>query len=493
MAAYAHGEGVVELPLMDFAPDLAFDASNNGSLTLVDMDQCQPTVKGYQALNLAQPYGTTSGLPARPLGATLAYFSDYSFGIFAGTTNHLYRFNSLTNLWVQADALGSSTFGCQPTQPWRFAQFANDVIAVNGSSASAVPQVATGSGGSFATLAGSPPATANCVLSINGQVMMTSGQSWYVSALGTDNNWAPNVQTQAGTGNLYDFPGAITALAPIFRNVVAFKTGSMWLGNYIGGQSVWSWQPISDETGTWCQEAVINLPDGVAFLGLDDFYVCRGYVPQRIPNSLKEWVFDIADQTKLPWYMASRYDPYHAVCYWYFVSKSPPFATIPDRYVAWNTRTGRWAAGYLNTPCLPSPNWCPGPSTGGLPGVFTGLYFDTNNVLQTWSGAPGNMMLMTGYIGSPNNYTQMLRVKPVYYVKPTTFTVQPYHVANLGDADITGPTTVLGRDGWYFFRQYDRWHRFQINATGPGTIQPNVQMGAEISALLVDLRQGGWR
>jgi hypothetical protein len=204
---------------------------------------------------------------------------------------------------------------------------------------------------------------------------------------------------------------------------------------------------------------------------------------------LKEWFFDIADPLQFK-SMLSRYDATHACCYWYFVSKTPPVWGVPDRYVAWNPRTGRWGSGYVGESggiSVPFPNQ--------QPGVLSGLFFTADQVLRSWTGAPGPMRLETGYFGSPNSYSQMMRMKPVYYVPPDSATVMPWHVANLGDPDVQGPMTFLNqRDGWFYFRQYDRFHRFQLNTVGPNVAPTEVsQTGAEVSAIALEMRQGGWR
>lgn len=494
-AGYGHGQGVVELPFLDFAPDLAYDVSMaQKQVVLIDCDNAAPTMKGYQALNGLAPY--TTGVPGDTiLGSTVSYFSDGSTKVWAGGQN-LWRLDA--GGWtVVGTGIGAGT-----TARWRFTQFGDDVIAVNpgggavGSPVTPVapivaPQVATGSGGSFAALGGSPPTNATCAVAVNGQVLMFSGANWYCSALGTDNNWTPNIQTQAGQGVLYDYPGVVVAAAPIFRNCIVFKQTATWLGSYVGGYPVWSWQLISDLTGTWCQESVIPMPDCVAFVGSDDFYICSGYTPQRIPNSLKEWFFDVSDPNYFT-SMLSRYDANHGICYWYFVSRIPPtpVAGVPDRWVAWNSRTGKWGGGYLpanGARSVPQPNQ--------QPGIVTGLIFNSVNQLFSWTGPPGIMRLDTSYMGTPNNLTQCMRMKPIYYVEPTSATVIPYHVRNLGDADITGPTTWLNQsDGWYYFRQYDRWHRFSLSTVGPDVMPTTIGMsGAEVSAIAIDYRQGGWR
>lgn len=476
MALYQIGQSQ-ETSLADFAPDLDPTAPSQGQGILLDIDQAFPTLKGFQALNSAQPF-VAAALPGIPDGSTVAFYSDNSVQVWAGTVDHLYR--RFGSIWVQADLLGTGSFGA--TTRWRFAQFNDDLIAVAGGVA---PQVATGSTGIFAPLGGSPPFGATSVVSVNAQVLMFAGPNWYASAIGTDNNWTPNIQTQAGAGTLYDYPGNVVGAAPIYRNVIVCKNTATWLGQYVGGTAVWSFQLISDLTGAWGQECMIPLPDGVAWLGSDDFYLSTGYTPQAIPNNLKEWFFDIADPDELASTL-SRYDPYHGVLWWYFVSKAPAFAGVPDRYVNYSRRAQRWGCGYLNTPSVPSPNT--------QPSLTTSLYFDTNNVLQSYTGQPGIMRLKTGYYGQSGLTGQIMRVRARYNISPVSATLATFHTNSIGTADTVGPMGVLGADGWFYFRNYDRWHRWELRTVGSSqAVSVNTDVGCEVSAFSYEYRPGGIR
>lgn len=476
MGLYNEGQSQ-ETAIADFAPDLDPAMPSKGQGIMLDMDQAQPTLKGYQALNSAQPY-VAGALPGIPTGGAVGFYSDQSIQLWAGTADHLYR--RFGSIWVEVDLIGGSSFGA--TTRWRFAQFNDDLIAVAGGVA---PQVSVGSTGIFTPLGGSPPNGAITVVSVNGQVLMFQGPMWFASALATDNNWAPDIQTQAGSGTLYDYPGNVVAAAPIYRNVLVFKNTATWLGQYVGGQAVWSFQLIADLTGTWGQESVIVLPDGVAWLGSDDFYFSTGYTPQAIPNNLKEWFFDVADPNQLAQTLG-RYDVYHGVLWWYFVSKDAPYPGVPDRYVNYSRRAQRWGAGYLVAPMVPSPNF--------QPGLITGLYFDQNNVLQSYTGQPGTMRLKTGYYGQPGLLGQVMRVRPRYNISPNSQTLLTYHTDTIGQADTQGPNGVLGADGWFYFRNYDRWHRWELRTVGSSqAVSANTDVGAEVSAFSYEYRSGGVR
>jgi len=480
-----------EVDFSDFAPDKDRDTPG----IILDAQGAFPTIAGYQALNQPLPH-VYGALPESPTGSTIGNYSTGEIAHFAGGYSHLYavsgNLNAPASIWVQDDSLGPT--GSFQAGKWRFAQYNNDMIAVGGQLVK--PQVAKSSAGGFAPLAGAPPVGATIVLAVNSQVMMFVGNTWYVSAIGSDTVWVTNTgspingtQVQSGFAPITDYPGDVVAAQEIFRQVVVFKNRGIWLMSYVGGDSIWSVQPISDANGTWSQECTMVIPEGIAFFGLDDFYLCTGYTPQRIPNNLKEWFFDTADPSQFI-NMTSRYDPYHAIGYWHFVSKQPPFAGIPDRFVAYNFRAKRWVPGYLNTPCVPIPNYHFGSDSD-----INGFYFDTNNVLQTFRGPAGAMRLLTGYIGSPGYVSALMRVRPKYNILPASQSLQGFHVGFLGEIDKQGPAGVVGRHNWFYLRQSDKYHRVQLEVSG-STLQTgteNLLAGAEVCGLAYEAREAGDR
>jgi len=209
-------------------------------------------------------------------------------------------------------------------------------------------------------------------------------------------------------------------------------------------------------------------PTSVVFLGTDDFYQTQGYAPVRIPNNFKENFFRHVAQvggnpTDLQ-YTTSWYDPISAVVYWHYVSQDAPIAHTPDQYVGWNSRSGRWVHGYLNTPLVV-------PNT--VPAVVSGLYFDTNNIVRTWAGTPGAMYVLTGYSGDADNLSQLQKVRIAYTpdLYPDTQMLVPMHTYILGQPPIVEASGVLAQDGWFNVRQTDRYHQVQVNTTGPSEMQ----------------------
>jgi hypothetical protein len=456
MGDYSVGSGK-SIPLQDYAPDLPSDTPG----ILLDCNNAIPTTKGYKARNA--PVQVAPPLPGPVFGSYLAYYSNGTTSIFGSTSSQAYRL--VSGAW---QACGIS-FGA--TGRVRFTQFNDDVILVN---STVSPLVAAGPSGNFAILAGSPPSSTTAI-SVAGAVVLFSGANWTNSAFGNDISWTPDVQTLAGTGTLYDYPGNIVAAAPIFRAMVVFKQDAIWLGTFTGAPFIWNFQLISAETGTWGQECVCVLPDSIAFLGIDDFYVTTGYTPTRIPNNVRRYFFDHVNMNYIQ-LTTSWYDAPNATIYWHWCSTEAPSPPNHDRYVAYNVRVGKWATGYLEM------NTVIGATA---PGDMNGYYWADDHSLWSWTGTPSAMRLTTGYLGSPSRLSQLMRVRATYSagLYPTGESLISFHTNVLGQPDSQGPQTVLGADDWFNFRQYDRYHRVQLNTSGP----------AEVQALAYEYRQGGVR
>ena len=412
-------------------------------------------MKGYKARNSPQQVApalphTAGGATETALGAYVALYSNGTNSIIAGTATRLFRL--VSGAW---QAIGS---GYTATFPWVFTQFSDDVLATSAGNTNI--QVAAGPTGTFSNLAGSPPTNSPTIISVAGFAAAYKTNEWFNSAAGTDNNWTPSTQTQAANGFLYDYPGNIVAAAALLRTQIIWKANSMYLLTYVGSTQVWSSQILSANVGTFGQGCVCPMPTAIAFLGTDDFYICQGAAPSRIPNNMKEWFFITADPNQLA-NVSSWYDPLSATCYWHFVSLQPPYPGMCDRYVGWNSRSGRWVPGYLDTPLVV---WNTQP-----PSQQSGLYFDVSGNLQSWTGTPTTMSITTGLQGDQDNLTQLQKVRVSYttWFEPTSQICVPMHVYRLGDAPTVEPVATLANDGWHNLRATDRYHQVQLSTNGP--------------------------
>jgi hypothetical protein len=283
---------------------------------------------------------------------------------------------------------------------------------------------------------------------------------WNCSGAGDDTSWTPNVATLANNGPLADAPGPIVASQPLYRNIVAFKKNVVFLGQQSGAPFSWSWQLISPQTGTWSQGCTVAMPDGVAFIGMDDFYIISGYAPQRLPNQLKQWFFKTCDMSNIN-HTLGWFDENNSVIYWHFVSLNAPDPPTCDMFVSYNLRSRRWCVGHQDVSMVPylqmAASGVPNP---GQPAII----FDGTFTPKAFSGIPGGMSLTSGFYGDNSRLSQLMKVRPLYINYPASASVMPVHVNDLGQPGIVDNQMMAYGDGAFYGRQYARWHQW-IHAT----------------------------
>jgi len=258
------------------------------------------------------------------------------------------------------DASSTQTFATASRDRWRFAQFGNDTIAVNGTD---LPQAITNLGSAFTPLGGLPPvakyvaAANNFVLLFNLSSGALTPTSWWTSAIGNDADWAPDIATQSVNGFLDDTEGEITGAMSLGRDVVVYKERAMYLFEYSGPPIVWQSRIISRRSGALSQDAVVDIGGVHVFMGYDDFYLYDGSgVPQRVPSPVREFLFQRDDSRSLDrnygYAVAGRYDRVLDVIFWHYPSLAmsvnqtdPP--TL-DRWIAWAPGRKRWCIGAQN-------------------------------------------------------------------------------------------------------------------------------------------------
>lgn len=454
------------IPIGEFAPDK--NVLEPG--ILLDCVGALPTLSGFQPMN--NNIQVSPALGGRPAGSHLAFFNAENTQLYAAYDNGTgLSFVVLdTNLGVWVPHTGPTAF---PVVPVRFAQYGDDVLVVGNFNTNGVWRAPNSP--DFSVITGSP-ANATVIVVINNQVMVFVGNAWFTSAAGDDTDWTLSLATRADTGTLTDSPGPVVAAAPLYRQAIVFKKNVTYLATQ-SFPAAFDFQLISTTTGTWGQGCVITMPDAVAFLGLDDFYITTGYTPQRIPNNMKQWFFRTVNPNYLDRTLGWL-DLNNSVLYWHFVSNQAPDPPTCDRFVSYNVRSKRWCNGRLDVSSIPylatETNVVPNP---GRPQNFIDGQFKAN----IFTGTPGNMVLTTGYYGTPGRLSQLMRVLPLYDRAPCEQTLTPLCTDVLGQADKQSEPATLEVDGWFYTRQYERYHKLIMGMKGD----------CELTALVPELRAGG--
>lgn len=322
---------------------------------ITDSDRVYPTPRGVRPLPaLVQAYPPLPTLPC--VGMYMARYLDNSVRLYAGSRTKLYR--GVSGAWL--DYSPTQTFDTQPNDRWRWAQFGNDTLAVNGRD---VPQFITLTGSQYVPLAGNPPvakivaALFNFTFLLNlsdpaGLAALTPTM-WWCSGIGNNADWTPAIATQCVNGYLDDTPGEIVGAKPIGRNLAVYKLRSTYSFEYVGAPEAWRPRLTSANTGAASHEAIVDLGDAHVYPGYDAFYLNDGSgPPQRMDAPITRWFYELGDLNwAYSWAICGNYNHALNCVFWHYPSKRITQQTDPvtlDAYLIWNRSTNVWLRGEID-------------------------------------------------------------------------------------------------------------------------------------------------
>lgn len=463
-------------PALGFMPDA--DPTTPG--VFIDCKNITPTIKGFAA----GPSLSNAGFPPLPSecrGAGLVRLFDNSRRLFAGTDVALYE--NIDAEWVDVSRAGGYSTGAE--NRWRFAQFGNAIIAANQQD---VLQASIS--GAFDDIAGAPKA--RIVETVAGFVFAFATEDplngsepdrWWCSALYDYSSWAPSQATQAANGRFIDTPGEIRAGKALGNSIVAYKERSMYLGSYLGPPVIWSWQQVPGEIGAFSQETVVNIDTAHLFIGNGDFWIFDGSRPVSIGAPVRDWFFSSVNQ-QYQHKTQGYYDRAKALVYWYFASHSS--TGVLDECLIYNVKANKWGRATRSIQAVvtyiapgltfttigdkyetfdditgisyDSPQWFASGENVAM--------FDDTNTLMLLSGDPGPCSITLNDAGDDGQSSLIGGVRCRFLKTPTSGTLVHFHKAVEGDPLQPGATATL-YDGRFDLLYSARWHRVQMDFTGP--------------------------
>lgn len=459
------------IPLIGFAPDA--DPTTAGVLT-----SCGNVIPFEGGLKGA-PSPVTVGadtLAAACRGAVSTTDLSGTKRVYAGTSANLYELSGAT--WTSRSRGGGYSLGSEDR--WSFVQYANATLAAT---PSAVIQRSTGA--AFADVAGSPQA--KFIEAAQGFAIALNTSSyadeWYCSAYLDDTNWTLSVSNQCVKGRLVGGSGPITAARRFGDDVIAYKSGAMHRGTYVGAPAVWQWQQVSTDVGAVGPEAVADTPFGHLIVSRENVYMYDGTTPRPVATGLvRRWLF--ADMSATYNYrVIVQWDRPNGLVWIYYPSAGG--GGVIDRCVVYHPQTQRWgvanqsieAAVMFTSPSITytsgsplittydaSPS-IPYDSLFWMSGAQTPAVFNTSHVLSTMSGICGDSWFYTGDMGDDQGSTFCDALRVRYTEAPTTASATGFTKAAEGDQLTQGPTASIA-DGKFAIRQAGRWHRFLVSQTG---------------------------
>jgi hypothetical protein len=234
----------------DFIPDQP--------LTLGGGKNAQPTANGWMPVKAPSPI--TPAL-AGILGGAAFVSSSGTAALLAGDATNLYRYSGTA--WT-------SLLGSLSATVWRFDQFGDNIICVNGGA----PVSFDLAGGTAAALGGSPPVS-DMVATVREQVFLAGDPSarntLSISSYNNSAGWT------AGTNQCLFVPfpsgGDIMGLCGGETGLILQKR-SVKRATYTGDVTVWQFDEISKDIGCMAKGSVAQAGQLVFFLSEQGFKLC---------------------------------------------------------------------------------------------------------------------------------------------------------------------------------------------------------------------------
>jgi hypothetical protein len=269
--------------------------------------------------------------------------------------------------------------------------------------------------------------------------------------------------------------------------MVAYKTTSMYVGQYVGAPNVWDWQAVPGRAGTPCNEAVVDTGTAHYFIGPDDFYTFDGSRPTPLESPLRKWFFDTLDDA-YSYRIISAFDRINKRIFWWFPSKSSN--GVPSACIVLNIKTGQWgrmdgaieaAAEYIapgvtidgldtlyptiadlpSDVSFDSPVW--------LAGAAILAAFGSDHKAYTYSGTPTASGFTSGDHGDNNVFSTCSLVKPRFLTSPASSQIR-YSYSETDASTFIQNLTVPYLYNWYDVLWSAVWHKFEFQFTGPVSI-----------------------
>lgn len=111
-------------------------------------------------------------------------------------------------------------------------------------------------------------------------------------------SWTPAASNQAGDAELAQTPGRILCAVPLRGSLAIYKTSSMYLADYVGGNEVFQFRPALTQCGAFTRKSVADL-GGKHFVVTDgDIVITDGVSVESIATDrVREYLFGQIDQT----------------------------------------------------------------------------------------------------------------------------------------------------------------------------------------------------
>lgn len=409
-----------------------------------------------------------SALPAACRGYFYARNSDGSIAVFAGTATRLYKLNNTTLEWIDVSLGATDYASLVSTDMWRFAQFQNNVVAVQ---VGVAPQVFDlTSSTAFANLGGSPP-NAGHVSVINQFLILTgiSGSPYRIqwSGLGSITTW-DNVSLQSNFVDMAD--GGLThEVAGTDTYGILFQDSTIRLLIFSpGAPFAFFIQRLAQDDGVYAQYSVVRAGDDVFFISPQGFKrIPAGGSPTFIGKERVDRTFFANVDTGNLQLVLGVVDPTSTRVYWAYKSLAGQ-AGLFDTVILYDRALDKWSQ-FLASGEFIAPLSKPGVTLEGLDAIASG----TITVSSATNNGSGLIRLA-------------LSSTTVSWTYPNG-TVTSNSLSNMNTVEVYGVNGTTEANGNWQFNVVDSTHIDLKNSTFTNAYTSGGAIGGTLDALTFSL------
>lgn len=330
------------VPVADFAPDAPAYLNSDNPLA----SNTYPRTDGADGPLLA-PVAISAGLPGTIRGAIAAKSRSGANYVIAGTETELLQYTA--SGWTSR----GTGYAVPSTDCWRFAQFGDQIVGVNGWQPPAAWVM--GSGTSFAPLSGAP--IARYVATVEPGFLMLGyiddgtgfrGNVVRWSGINDATTW-PTPGTTAALSVQSDEQelangGPVTGIVPAIGGAAAaiFTEQAIYRVEYVGPSAIFSFREMDRSRGCVCPNGIAAVGGVAYFIAEDGFYVFDGATATPIgAGKVDRFFWDRIDRGRLTSVFATV-DATRKIIIWAWPEKG---SSIANRWLILNYGTGRWRYG----------------------------------------------------------------------------------------------------------------------------------------------------
>lgn len=299
--------------------------------------------RGESYVPISNAAAATAALSSRPFGAASFKASDGASHTFAGTETKLFKLAG-SSTWTDVTNSGGD-YATANDGFWRFCQYGDRIIAVNGAAGDEVQTYLIGTSTDFEDLNASDAPKARTCAVINNFVFVGNTENspnevaW--SGLDAPTSWSDNPTTMAGSQRIENEGGAVQAIVGFQNTGIIMQEKAIVRVQFVGPPLKFEFIDAVRGAGAVTTGSVVSHKSVVYFLDEDGFYAFDGTGVIPIGNKRVDKTFYSTLNQNYIDRITSIVDPINKLVIWSYPSVDSD--GTPDKLIIYNFEDNKWS------------------------------------------------------------------------------------------------------------------------------------------------------